>query len=533
MSDNELNNNGPANFHPNILTRLIIAAKKRIHQINPRLRSDDFSRNVRNVAYSSADYLLLPILWLISTPLFVSHLGADRFGIWMLVNSIMGVSGIMDFGLTDATIKYVSKYRAQKDETGVIRVIRTTLALYCLSGFAATLILFFVAPILVNHVFKVETGNIALGTIAIQIGGFGIMLRFFDSVFTSTIYGYERYDLAAKIAMLVNSATIILNVALILCGYGLVHILLATNVILLLGASAKAFIVKYWLVPNLRLYPTIDRNTFREIFNFGVFSWLQAILGILNANFDRLLIGTLLGTSAVTYYTIAHRLAQQSHGLLAKGSSFLFPFSGKLFEQREYGRLRSVYNKSTMLIVVLSCGFILPIYLMGASILQVWMGSDFAHQATIILQILCIRYALLPIGIVNYYYLLGTGLVRVQALIALLSAIATICGMWILIPHYGAVGAALGQLFSLPLMIFTRFYVERKIFNRVDPIGTLSYFLPVIVTFGAATIFELWKPILLSTIPMLLLGLVAIAIIGWIISFSVAKICQKSGLMPI
>lgn len=100
-----------------------ISFKEFIKRFDPRYRSTDFRRSSLNAAYSTADYLILPILWLIATPIFVSHLGFEQYGIWMLVNTFLGFSGIMAFGLSDATIKFVSKYRGLDDEPGIARVI--------------------------------------------------------------------------------------------------------------------------------------------------------------------------------------------------------------------------------------------------------------------------------------------------------------------------------------------------------------------------------------------------------------------------
>src|SRR5947209_944477 len=84
-------------------------------------RRPDTGRVVRNGVFSAADQILQPLLWVIAAPIFISRLGIDRFGIWMLANTILGLSGVMLIGLGDATVAYVAKHRARGDREGVER----------------------------------------------------------------------------------------------------------------------------------------------------------------------------------------------------------------------------------------------------------------------------------------------------------------------------------------------------------------------------------------------------------------------------
>src|ERR1035438_6753012 len=61
-----------------------------LEKLDPRRRSPKFQRSLRNSSYSLADYLLLPVLWIVATPIFLRRLGVDQYGIWMLVNTVMG-----------------------------------------------------------------------------------------------------------------------------------------------------------------------------------------------------------------------------------------------------------------------------------------------------------------------------------------------------------------------------------------------------------------------------------------------------------
>src|ERR1700756_1599701 len=81
--------------------------------------SRHFRESASNSAYSVAEYIALPLCMLVAAPFLVHHLGLPQYGIWMLVSSILGSVGILSTGFGDATVKYVSAYRAKKNFQGV------------------------------------------------------------------------------------------------------------------------------------------------------------------------------------------------------------------------------------------------------------------------------------------------------------------------------------------------------------------------------------------------------------------------------
>lgn len=467
----------------NILPAIQPMVNRLISRFDPRSRSGDFRRSVRNAAYSSADYLLLPILWLISTPIFVAHLGTDRFGIWMLVNTLMGVSGIMAFGLTDATIKYVSKYRAIGDEARVVRVVRSTLTMYSLLGAVTAVIVFFIAPLLVNHVFRVEEQNTVLAISALQIGGMGIAVRFFDSVFQSAIYGYERYDLVARVTMVTNALTIGINVVLVLVGYGLIAVLVNTFGWIVASGCCKAWLAKNTLIKSLVLRPVLDRATLKEIFSFGIYSWVQGIGGILLGQVDRLLVASLLGTTALSYYAICLQLAQQIHSLLARTTSFIFPLASAIKEAGAIDRLRSLYFKGLNFTTVAAITIGFPLFMCAHEVLSLWMGQAFADEASSVLRVLVFSTCILATSIVPYYYLNGTGYVRLNTLFGLVSGAIVGVASFLLIPWLGIIGAAWARTANTPTGIISRTILHYKVLSDRRWYAGISIFLPAVISF--------------------------------------------------
>ncbi len=449
---------------------------------NPRWRSEQFRRSVHNAWWSSLDYLVLPVLLVLATPFLVFRLGTAQFGIWMLVNALTGAMGIFDLGLGNATIKYVSAYRARGDLSGVARVMRSTLTVYSFLGLSTASLIYGSAPFLVHRVFKIEPPSYSLAIAAIRIGGVGLALRFGQSVFLAFVQGYERYDLSARVTILVKALTIALLVGVVTLGFGIAAILWVTVIVCGAGAIALALIARS-IAPGIGFWPLWNRAALKEVFGFGFYSWLQAIAGTVFAQADLLLIGALLGTTPVAYYSVCQRLAMQIHALLAAGSSFLFPMSSAAAELGNVNRMRSIYRRSLNIITVLAAAMGVPLFLFSKSILTHWMGADFAGHASILLKILAFGYALLASSIVPYNVLNGTGHVRLNTVLGWASVAIVVAASVLLIPSLGLAGVAWAKLANVIPLLAAMAWVHRKVLREDKWSAVLSHFVPIVLPF--------------------------------------------------
>lgn len=511
---------------------MIQQLKGKLGRWDPRRRSADFRRSIRNAVFNAGEGVLTPLLWIISTPIFVAQLGGEHFGIWILVNSVIGAGGLLSLGLTDATTKFVSKYRALDDLVNVRRVVGSTFLLYLGLGVFAFLLAFTLAPLLSGHVFELREIDRPVALIAIQIGGAGILARFADNVFFSVFQGFERFDLNVRINVLVNTLTILTNIILALSGVGLTVLLGVTVGFIMLGCVAKAILIRRCVDPGMSFVPRCTWASFQELMGFGFYTWIQRALSVLVTYADRLLLGAYVGMVEVGYYTICLQVLMQIVALLNRGGAFLFPFTSALVERGDHQRLRSVYNRSQFVLIILSCVLLLPVYVTGGSVLRLWMGPEFARQATFILELLCLRFVFAPLAIVNANYLMGMGLVKLQALLITLSSATLLAGLAWLVPAYGVFGAVLAQFLFFPFMLLNRFVVDRKLFHQLGVGQVLVFYLPVLVCMTAASVWVQQFPSGDYSLVECAGVLAGAAVVFGLLAWGVIRVCQKARLFP-
>ena len=435
----------------------------------------------RNASFSTAEYVLRALVLLVSTPIFFRVLGAELFGIWILVNTIMGFSGLFKFGMGQATVKYVSQYRATGDIPALVRVIRTTLTMYLGLGMVGGLLIYLLAPWFVSSAFKIGEEQREIAKLCLMAAGLGYPVVLLQDALEAVYRGYERFDLLSVVNFSFVLVSNGVRIAMVLLGVALPWIVLATVAIMLAFCLIRMLHLRHKFGAHLNFLPAKDLSDQKEVFSYGLFAWLTSVLGIIRQRGDVLIISALLGPAALPPYTIGLRLLEQTHALLAKASQFLFPAFSRLHSQGDVEGLRRQYDKATSIITVLASAMIVPIFMFSGPILTFWISAEFSATATPILQVMALRFAVYPLSIVNAYILQGAGKVKAMTAVMFINTLLVFGAMLLLIPAYGLVGAALAQCMVFPALLFNRVYIAKTIFGTFSLLREVMAIAPVLL----------------------------------------------------
>jgi O-antigen/teichoic acid export membrane protein len=403
---------------------------------------------------------------LVAAPFLVHRLGLSQYGIWMLVSAILGSMGILSTGFGDATVKYVSAYRALNNPAGVERTIRATLTINTTLGGLFGIIVWFVAPYSVYHIFKIEPEFYAASIWAIRISAVILVIRSVESVFVSTLRAFERYGPPVKLNIFLRSIVVVSAVVLAAMGRGVVTIMIATLfwsalIVVLQAAAARR------VVGTLNPLPTLSTEALSEVFSFGCFSWLQALAGVTFTYADRFLVAAMLGTAPVAIYVLCVQVTQPIHGLASAAFNFVFPHISSRHEAGEIYGPRRVFRLSLLSSIALALALALPLILFGKALLTLWMGAEFAKQAYIVLGLLAVANAILAVSVVPHYTLLALGYVRYVSVVNVLGGIVCLGAAPLLIPSIGLVGAALARLLYGPVIALNFVKITQAFRRRV------------------------------------------------------------------
>lgn len=435
------------------------------------------SPNFKNAYWSIADVVIYPAMYLLATPIFLKQLGAEMYGLWMLVNSLIAGIGVLNGGLSDATIKFISKYRALEDKSGIIRIFRATYSI-TLAVFALAVVLVVLTSgwVVNSNLFKITPGLRSEASVALQIATVAFSLKLLEQIFFAYFKAFERFDIYSKISIVAKAIALIAGVALVMSGYSLTAILWGNVAVSLVSIVVEGVLVARKL--GFRTFiPGFNKATVAEVFSFSSWAWIQTIIGVFSAQLDRYIVAAAVSMEMLAYYSIGLLVATQIHNVFAAGSGFIFPLIAKRIEQQE--EIKPVYYKMQLLIITLGILGITALVLVQDFVFTLWLGeANYVLAKEFITLFLCYEVLLIT-SVIPYYYLIASGYIRLNTLIMALNTAATAIAMVILFNFFGEAGLVWGKIIVIILTSPFLFNIlHRKVLHDFDKLAGLKLLLP-------------------------------------------------------
>ena len=333
-------------------------------------------RHAGSFAWSAAEGFVYPVLLFAATPLFLATTGKEAFGLWLMVNAIVSLGGIVGFGTVEATTKFVAEFRGASHPGAARGIARHNLFIGLVGSAGVAGLMFAASPLIAERSFP-AMGEFSSVVAALRIGALMLVVQQLSGILAAVVRAFERFQAAAQIEFSVRIAAVgaALGVAahsgdivLSLAGFA------AVNVI---GIVWRAAIV-HRLLGAGSCRPAWEARFAGDSWRYARWNWLIAVTASLFAGLDRVLIGSLLGAAALAHYGIALQLASLVLVLPTTGLTFLVPvMARKLRSGDSADRARRLAVTANIgVTLVLASGLLLG----GRQVLALWIGEPLAGE---------------------------------------------------------------------------------------------------------------------------------------------------------
>ena len=415
----------------------------------------------------SANYVAVATELLIGAfmlPFNLAYLGQASYGLWILVASITFYFSMLDGGYGVAQVRFAAKYRAEGDHHAINELASTMVCVFALVGLL-TLIVATLFAFNLDTVFQLTPTQANTGRIVLLIISVYVALGFPFSVFGGIVNGLQRSYLNGTVAVATALAVAGTNILVLMAGYGLVELVIATTAVRCL--SYPLYVLNaYRVFPELRIrLQYFSRARLKEVTGFSFFLLLIDLANKVNYSTDTIVIGAFMGTAAVATWAVAQRLVEMIQRITNQFNGALFPVVVDSSTIQHSRRLQNILLQGTRL----SFGMVVPLAtvlaLLGRPVVFAWVGSNFVESVAV-LYVLCI-VVVLRVGFATSTVILkGAGDHRLLAISNVSIAIFNLLLSIVLVQRFGLIGVALGTL--LPMLIIPAFVIFPAACRRVS-----------------------------------------------------------------
>ena len=441
---------------------------------------ETFARNV------SVDYLTMAIqmaIGVLMLPFNVSRLGQSEYGLLVLATSITVYFSLLDFGYGVAQVKFAAEYRARRDREGLNQIASTLFFLFSIVG----LVVFGVGTLIAFNLetfFNITHEQAATGRAVLMLVSAYVALGFPFSVFGGVVNGFQRHYVNGGVAIATTIVVALVNVAVLLAGYGLVELVAATTAVRILSYFGYR-LNAYRAFPGLRISPRYFRlSRLREVTGFSIFLLVIDLANKLNYSADTVVIGAFMSTVAISIWAVAQRLAETAQNLTSQMNAALFPIVVDIATLGEADRLRRVLVQGTRLSLAMVIPICTGLVMLSDALVRAWVGPQFAGSVPII-YVLALAVTIRVGNSMATTLLKGAGGHRLLAISNSTAAVLNLVLSIALVKRFGLAGVALGTL--VPLGLVSIFVLFPAACRRVQ--------LPLRSAIGQAILPTLWPMI--------------------------------------
>lgn len=409
----------------------------------------------RNAFFNSSSFLVISIINFVTLPFFVSKLGMDKYGIYILVTSLFGYYGIFDLGLGQGLIKFVSERIVVNKEKEIVDGVLSAFWIQAIIGILVSLLLY-VGSTKISILLNVGDKYLSQTSEIIKVASIGFFFSMISSTFSSVLMGMQLYSITSKIDTISNALLNIFSLSLLYINnkYGLYEIVLLSVFTSALTMLIYILIVKRKL-PLLIIKLNINLQLLKIFFTFSIHIFLSKISNVFANYVVKFTISYFLGPIAVTYYTVPSKLLGALGGILSSASNTLMPYVSALKSELKHEKIIDTFINTSFIFSAVAVPVLLLFAVFANPIIELWMGKDFSYHSWFILTIICASSIIGSFSAIPNQVVMGMGNSKLIGFFSILTVISYTIFLPLLTKYFMLTGAALGLLVTSSLVIVT------------------------------------------------------------------------------
>ncbi len=455
--------------------------------------------------------LVTPLLAaVVAIPAIVALLGVPRFGVLTLSWAVVGYFGVFDLGLGRALTQRVASALGEGRHAEIPSLIVSGLWMLAGLGLLGSAVAWLLAVEFVGALGEVPEALAAETRDTIHVLALSIPVVVIATGLRGVLEAYGEF----RAVNLVRIPLGIFNYIAPVCVLPLANSLPVVVAVLALGRVAACVVYTVLCLRRTGGVTAGVRFSSRQagsLLGFGTWMTVSNLIGPLMLYMDRFALAGFDSMEAVAYYATPQEMIVRIGFIPGAVMGVLFPaFASAFVSDRR--RIAGYFERAARYLLVLVFPIVLLLGVFAREILGIWLGPEFALNSTLIMQILLLGIFLNSQARLLNTLIQGEGRADISAKVHLCEFVAYAVALFVVIPRFGAVGAAcvwslriLVDLLALALILRMRGVLGAAALGRLavwlvlavaalaaavvlDGAGVrLSYFLAAIGCYAAAS----------------------------------------------
>ena len=350
----------------------------------------------------------------IKFPLYIHFLGYEKYGVWLLLSTILTFAQMGSLGIGPAIVKLVAEEYEQNNHKAILEYIMTAVCMLMVSGVVIVVTsILFKAQIIFVLGLKGDNAELA-DSLLIYMVIFSIGVLAYQ-VLNSVLAGIGRFDIANYSQTALQIIPLPIAIPLLLSGKGVVSVFLA---------NVFAYLVIFFL--NLmRVNRTVNlkrmdisfcsMQRFKMMITFGSTVFLGYMFNMIIVPITKIAITKSIGVEGVPVFELAYRVSMQIRSMFQVALKALMPEISKLSSgqsQESAIKMKKIITKANSLLLLGAIPLYILVFMFAGLIFKIWLGTDFIPSFPSVFRVMLLASCISLMGVIPYYIFMGRGLTK-------------------------------------------------------------------------------------------------------------------------
>lgn len=479
---------------------------------------------------SLISYLLIGLnilLGLIYTPWVLREVGSSNYGVYTVASSLIAIF-LMDFGMSSAITRFISKYRAENNQNKINEFVSVGLKIYILLCIILAIVLSIVYVNIQGIYSNLTIKEIEVLKRAYIITAIFVVLSFPVNLCNGILNAFEEYICLKGSDIINRLGTVVVSIIALKLHKGIYAIIFINGLFNFLTLILKCFFVVTRTKVTIKLIND-NGNDYKSLFIFSAWTTIRSVSQQMIYNVMPSILAMVTNTLSVTLFGFArviegyvYTITQAINGLFLPKISRIVV--GEKDAKNTLPLMIRVGRINHSIVVVILIG----LAILGQEFVDLWVGKGYESLNTCII-IICLPYFVEASQQIADNSLIALNYVRYPAVIQLVTGVANLLLSYIFARSYGVIGVC----FIICITSFLRIVFNNIIYIKVLKIDIVKFFyechikllFPSIITLFAGLVVNSIVPIgegprgwlLLGTKIMLIcvIYFISMWVLGW------------------
>lgn len=406
--------------------------------------------------------VVIPIFFIL-VPYTISKIGIEKYGIWALVGIIGSYQSFVNFGLTTALIRFVSKAEAVKDYDAISEYLATSAMIYLFISSIVVLLIITFKSFIVVKILGIKT-NLDIAYFLVIFAALSSLINMISGLFKSIIDGVQRMDISNGILTVQVILSAIGTFIFLESGYGLKGLAINLFICSFLSLLANMYFSK--LILTYKINPLLFKaSRFKEMFSYSINLQLSNLIRMWVEPLNKILISHFFSLSYVGYYEIALRFNNRVTSLIRSALSPIFPAAAEIYQKEGVKKIEKLRIKSSRYLFIFLTAIYVIIVILIPDFVKLWLAPDLQIVAPMIIIFMVGLYISL-LATPAYVILNGTGYSKETLFVQIQSVVVNIAGILVFWKLFGFYGFCTAFSVSMIYSFWASQYYYQKRFGK-------------------------------------------------------------------